>query len=784
MTAHITNKSATEADLEVRLSELLKRVLPGLSAAGIKHQTTFSIKFGKKKLIKNQSSSRARSDILLTRNGENLAIVELKREGLQLTGEDEAQGLSYARVLHPRPPIVILSNGEDTRILETATGEPLNPNDITDEHFTKLVDRAARIARTDVDKAISGLMATDPSFWASAFRLAGEIVLGEMTGSFDTESTFQNGFLIPREATTCVVKALENGHRLVVIEGVPMAGKSHVLKDLESRYQDSNEMVVFYISADHGGDILQDVADALGTALDFPVTKDEARDWLKIASNANGPIIAIAIDELTQYKKDWVKQIRDLTSSKFGDRLRVVLAADLALSDKLFTSESGRSQSSLSKRASRIEVGLLTRKEFGVATNVLKEFRIGFLKGAELSSEYRAPWVLRSVLHHAYQQDGSNDPETFAIVPAILGGNLIDAAAAQEHDPEIKAVMRDVAQVVLKEARDKGRQATLHLESMSIFIVRRSRLRNEIEREDENLLLRGGYMRRMQREGSEPLFVIRTPELLASIIADAISEEIRSCNDTATLGPNLVDLASSLPLGDIIVGHAIYKAAIQAKHIPQALIDYLINQKPERHIFEPGSKMLMLGPDGTSMKMDVLENNQLAVEVRGKTRILDHDEDEPFHQGYSNFHPWLILAHLCHHPMGITGEDGIEKNAEAGILLEIGKAGMPVRRPNQIGMADTYMTHEIEGHGSIVCHKSGIVEPVSQAIFKLLHLDDELVEAWIDAAIAESVFPLVARIHLALDMIIQSLPKEDAAFQNRMMQTKVQPAMKSFPLLH
>jgi hypothetical protein len=66
-----------------------------------------------------------RSDILVTRNGKNLFIVEVKRKGLPLNDQDRDQAISYARVIHPIAPFVILTNGETARLFDTLSREEI-----------------------------------------------------------------------------------------------------------------------------------------------------------------------------------------------------------------------------------------------------------------------------------------------------------------------------------------------------------------------------------------------------------------------------------------------------------------------------------------------------------------------------------------------------------------------------------------------------------------------------------------------------------------------------------
>ena len=115
----------TEADLEAAIHAGLRRAFPWLPAGAIRHQIKFAFSFGRAAIeIDGATSSRAeaRADVLLHWGDQALAVLELKRPGAELSQADDAQGLSYARMLHPRPPLVAVTNGDDVRLLETNTG--------------------------------------------------------------------------------------------------------------------------------------------------------------------------------------------------------------------------------------------------------------------------------------------------------------------------------------------------------------------------------------------------------------------------------------------------------------------------------------------------------------------------------------------------------------------------------------------------------------------------------------------------------------------------------------
>lgn len=104
----------------------------GLSLGQTRLEHSFSLRVGhamvvqrgvdadKKKGRKNTISPRY--DLLVrTDGGQNLFIVEVKRPGVELTDDDAAQGISYARLLDEMAPFVVVSNGPDTRVYDTVT---------------------------------------------------------------------------------------------------------------------------------------------------------------------------------------------------------------------------------------------------------------------------------------------------------------------------------------------------------------------------------------------------------------------------------------------------------------------------------------------------------------------------------------------------------------------------------------------------------------------------------------------------------------------------------------
>ena len=58
------------------------------------------------------------------------------------------------------------------------------------------------------------------------------------------------------------------------------------------------DMAVLFVEANEGRGIFQTVADLLASALSWPVTAEEARNWLTKLSHADGPALVLAVDGL------------------------------------------------------------------------------------------------------------------------------------------------------------------------------------------------------------------------------------------------------------------------------------------------------------------------------------------------------------------------------------------------------------------------------------------------------------------------------------------------------
>lgn len=123
----------------------------GFSAADITVEKSFEIQLGRgvfrvasgellpgdETKVHEQTAVRPRVDLLVRHtDGRNLLVIEAKAPGHVLSPQDEAQAISYARLLRKGgiAPFAVLTNGDETRIIDVISGEQIEGKQIPTFH--------------------------------------------------------------------------------------------------------------------------------------------------------------------------------------------------------------------------------------------------------------------------------------------------------------------------------------------------------------------------------------------------------------------------------------------------------------------------------------------------------------------------------------------------------------------------------------------------------------------------------------------------------------------------
>ena len=117
----------SEEDLRFAVASYFREL--GFDSDEFSFEDQFHIRLGHNTLLVEKSRVSAgpikggRSDLLLTRNGQPIAIVETKSPDHGLTEEDAWQAISYARLLRQIAPYAIITNGSETSVYDTLSHE-------------------------------------------------------------------------------------------------------------------------------------------------------------------------------------------------------------------------------------------------------------------------------------------------------------------------------------------------------------------------------------------------------------------------------------------------------------------------------------------------------------------------------------------------------------------------------------------------------------------------------------------------------------------------------------
>jgi hypothetical protein len=775
----------TEADLEAAIHGALQLAFPWLDRAAFRHQTKFSFKFGREEIEVDGakvSASQARADIIIWHRDRALAVLELKRKGVKLTSADEAQGLSYARMLHPRPPLVVVTNGSEVRKLETQTGKAWQPSDENEAELEKLIASVARAAANDLKNAVEVLLGRGSEVWVSVVRRLTQRVIQDMCGRWDEPlKPFLENFLIPRKATGEVLREIRSRRRIVIVSGPPLVGKTSVLRDVAVQAQASDDLAVLFVEADSSREgILQILSNELSNELGWTVTLDDVRRWLRgIARSSPGPALVIVVDAPDATDGQNRSDLDELLSNTYGKELSLVVSLDDTLISKLTLNSTGRKATRIGRLAKIVEVELLDDAELKVASKLLRESSMVFMPGYTSSPELRVPWILRAIGAGLI----SSKPESgdlLGALPPLLGLRLFSYVRERFSEVEIRKQFRELARAVLVEYEDSSRDVTLTLHALEAFVVRQKTLAEYIDQTDLDKMIGNGLLKETLGESGEVVAVPRLPELLAEEIASVVGEELakKIRKDPVGVSGWLIGKISKLPLGDIIGAQAVLDAGDQLGVMPTSFFVELLNQPPRHEKIQPGQCALMRVPTGQIVELKFETNQAIMASSEGRIPAqIEVDSDESLGEVYSDMEGWLILSHLAAAPIAAMSKTGeIVGRFDPTLLLTIGSCPIPLRRPNPDSIGQGFATHDFPDRFSIVCHESGIVESITFSLFEFLRRDAELAPQFVEEAISSESYPLLIRLDIALGEL-SHMSSNSTAWAARVRDELIRPAL-------
>ncbi len=253
---------------EIRNEEELRSLIliPLLGRLGIEHdrlqvERSFSFKAGRQVLTEELPSQlqelRPRLDVLVTRDGRNLFVVELKRPETELTENDALQAISYARLVHPIAPYALVTNGGVSRIYDVVSRQPVEPAALRLEDGYEIV-----LPEADDFRALDCFLRLSP---ANLRRFCGaqvEAAIRPLKGSLDDlNRRYVSELHVSRaSAANAMHRFREAPEPVLALIGASGIGKTSTMCHLALSAQRQGDIVLFLRGSELGESFLGYVA--------------------------------------------------------------------------------------------------------------------------------------------------------------------------------------------------------------------------------------------------------------------------------------------------------------------------------------------------------------------------------------------------------------------------------------------------------------------------------------------------------------------------------------------
>jgi hypothetical protein len=735
-----------EATFETHLGTLLADLFPA-TGVQVTHQFQFTVRLGHHDIHADGRKGwekRGRADVLLTADVGHVAVLELKRPGIDLTDDDRVQGLSYARLLTPMPPLVIVSNGTATRFYKTIDGASWERADISDEVFAKLVAGAAAVAAASRDEAIRSLLGTNPNMWADFLRKYTADALEARSGELsDFSAPFAQGFSVEREVVARVLSKLRTKAPAVAVVGPPLSGKSVVVKQCCEKLA-TGDLVPLYVEASSARQgPLRLLASVLAKNLFSSTSLDQVRQWLSTSLRTmHGETrLVLFLDEILPELNDiWLGDLDELLALGASSPLSIVLALDSNTWKALSMRPGRQTKTELGRRAEVVPVDLLSDREFNAAMEQLFE-ATGSQPyfGGQYNIEYREPRVLRVIAGRMPpRRQGEDDTLVkFSSTSTLHELDLTwEAFVRSNHD--LVDPLRGLARAYLEDLATRASDAELQLASHKAAAMRKEVAMKLLPASMLDWLLTHSFLSMRLGSREEVLLLPTHLELFARAAALELGDALSKIDDASEAYSMLMQRSDMLPLGDIVGAGALRVVGERAPELCSHLVNQALADAPRSEVLPAAAVM--------------------EVSLFGK-KLGEFETAEPSTL-IGNIHPWLVAAQVATLPL----DSDADVSPNGRIIATVGTYPGLLRRFGDARWrkVEGFHFHDFPGKGSVPCLNNGVLEPLGQAIMAGFQTRTAEMLSMTEYAVAKDHLHLAWRLNTAAREMTSSTDRNAA----------------------
>lgn len=727
-----------EATLEARLNAELQRIFPTLGALSISHQDVFTLRFGHKLItINGQDNDKAfgRYDVLIKIDEKPIILFELKRPGKELLADDRDQGLSYARLLDSMPPLLVISNGQETEFYTTYDKKPWITDTIDDEALKTLISHGLACAAAEKDDAVKLLLGQQPQIWTDIIKQFTVEKLNVHHGKLkDLTYPLSKDFSLPRKIRHQIAKQLVEGRQLIALVGPPLSGKSNVVSQICSG--ETEGLVPLYIdgsSLRYG--VLQYLANIFARDFFLASSATEIRNWL--LTGLRNPVdgrLVIVIDgwssNVSEQIRNDVEEIMDICKD---GAVSILIAID-EYAFSVLTSVPGRpTKTELGHKMVKFNLDPLDDDEFELAMKCFYDnYKVCFHPGSQYNEEYRYPRVLRIIATQVSTKTLFDNKCSFFMLSITSVNFLSLMRRAFVEDTLLRLDLRKLAQAFANDKPERDADPYLAIVSYGRGFITYETAERVLGGERLTRLLSQGHLNIVNYQSDKALIIPRVPELLASAAVYFLTDEILDLINQGHLEKTyeyLVNSALEYPYGDIVAALTIVEVTKKRDDFLTFIIYKLIKDQPTIQELP-----------GTFKGLSAIPTTMEPVPIRG--------EELSERKVIGNHGPWLILSHLANIRLATADSS---RDVQLELLAAVGSFPYVLRRPDAISskIVKVFHVHEWPGFGEVLCSKTGIVEPITQAmLINFYNIPKEMIRLC-QHAIEEKKWFLLLRVHAA-----------------------------------
>ncbi|WP_238881713.1 SEC-C metal-binding domain-containing protein [Clostridium sp. YIM B02551] len=708
----MSNNCMNEATFEAQLNGELKKVFPTLNHLKITHQKVLTLRLGHHIIGLNALERErlyGRSDVLIEYENKPLAIIELKRKGNEITIGDKEQGISYARLITPMPPLVIVTNGDNVKFYKTYDKTELQFKSVDEQTIETLFFDAINCAAKEHDEAVNILLGKQPDIWTKVIKEFTNTVFEGRKGEI-TDFTYPliKDISFKRKIVSDLGNLIYSGEKLISLIGPPLSGKTNLLYQLCTS-SEFDKIVPLYIDASttmHG--IFKQLAMQFSRTLFKNMSIEEVRQWILTAfrNNVDGQLVIIIDGWSTCAKDEIMKDVEELILLSDNKNITIVLSMDDTTFKQVSYVPSRPTKTELGRRAKQVNLLPIDKEEMeSIAEYIFEKYSACFHNGAFHNAEYRHPRILRILLASLYKSGIGTKHErddgrmSFFSLPSLTDVSVISSCWDKfATDTILRSDMKFLAKAHVLDESNRRMYPELSIMSHGRGHIIWETAESTLGNERLNRLLEQGILERINGPRGKELVLPKTPELLSIAAGYYISQEalrLLSQGQFEQAYDFIIESSFPLPLGDIAAAKALIEISLSNAQAFTDIVYRLLEDEPS--------------------ESNLGEGSLISADFPGIGIINLHFGEGMNETAIGNYHPWLILSQIACLPIG--DENG-SRNIHLRILATLGSYSGLLRRPDDLNNYDLegLHFHDIEGRGSMLCRNVGIVEPITYAI--------------------------------------------------------------------